>query len=201
MRIIPALIFDDVYYFKYPKKIKNSRSITTEYDETANLLTVYSYQPNPNLQLDLGYERRILFGKSKLKLFYGIDLISGYKKRRSNATTTAFVGDTLSTGAPTYTGGGILTSKSTLSDFYIGFNAFTGVRCDLSKRFSISAEVSSEFTHHFVTKTTNSGTNDRIVSKYQKDEFLPVVKRYSDGSLLSISFNRFISDVSLIYKF
>lgn len=137
--------------------------------------------------IKLGYER--LFGKKKLKWFYGADLSVGYSKRSSYKQNTTLIKD--STQGPnswveTMEYRADILSKTTTKIISVGINPFFGVKYPISKHFSISAQVGVDMFYR----------NENTAANWSK------ANRTSRISTLDFNEDAgFLNDISLVYKF
>ncbi|HEY0031216.1 MAG TPA: hypothetical protein VGC65_10690 [Bacteroidia bacterium] len=137
--------------------------------------------------LNIGYER--LFGRNKLKWFYGADLSVGYARSRSFIESKTLIKDT------TQGAGGWIESMTNQSEILstttkkitsLGLSPFFGLKYPLSKRLSVSAQVGVDMVYRNEDRTETTGST---VKKYRVSSF---------------DFNQdtgFLNDISLIYKF
>jgi hypothetical protein len=135
--------------------------------------------------LNLGYER--LFGRKKLKWFYGTDLSIGYSESRSFKQNTHLQKD--STTSFGWIEGAYqpeIVSRIKTETFSIGLSPFFGAKYPISKKFSISAQVGIDMAikNEYVSEKSAAATKNRHYS--------------------SFDFNMdtgFLNDISIIYKF
>ncbi len=137
--------------------------------------------------VNIGYER--LFGKNKLKWFYGTDLTLGYSKSESYKQNKTLVRDTavgpnawvevMDTQAD-------IVYKTKTKAFSVGISPFFGAKYPLSKRFSISAQVAVDlvFQKSQVVETKGATTRKFTYSTFDFNQNTGIV-----------------NDISLIYKF
>lgn len=134
--------------------------------------------------INLGYER--LFGRKKLKWFYGADLILGYNKDSNSKLVSKTYTDTLSGSMYMETN-----PKTTLLNetkgYMLGLSPFFGLKYSLSKRFSISAQAGMDLTVKNLTMVFKDQNNNDITEKFHTWDL---------GGTTG-----FINDISLIYKF
>lgn len=137
--------------------------------------------------VNIGYER--LFGKHKLKWFYGADLTLGYYESRSYKENKTLVRDT-SYGPSAWvevldTQADIVYLTKTKA-YSIGISPFFGAKYPISKRFSISAQVGVDMTYQdqSIAETKSGITKNYRVSTFDFNQ--------STGIL---------NDISLVYKF
>ncbi|HEY1055868.1 MAG TPA: hypothetical protein VGE24_12055 [Emticicia sp.] len=137
-------------------------------------------------RLNLGYER--LFGKRKLKWFYGADVSVGYAVSKSMLQNFTMQKDTSSgqnyfKDQPVH-GETISSTRTRILSFW--FSPFFGVKYPLSKRFSVSAQVGVDF----------------VFSDERSVENAAGLKKESNSKAIDFNQNSgFLNDVSLIYKF
>lgn len=137
--------------------------------------------------VNIGYER--LFGKNKLKWFYGTDLTLGYFKSESYKQNKTLVRDTAfgqNAWVEVQNVQADIISRSKTKGYSIGLSPFFGAKFPISKRFSVSAQVGVDMTfkNMEVTETKNGLTNKQRVSTFDFNQ--------STGIL---------NDISLVYKF
>ena len=136
--------------------------------------------------LNIGYER--LFGKGKLKWFYGADLIFGYSESQSFRQNVTLSRDSLhgeygwveSNYRPE------IVSRTHIRTVSVGVSPFFGAKYPISKRFSISAQVSADavFRDQRVSERGPGVNSHQHISTFDFN---------GDGG--------FLNDISLIYKF
>lgn len=192
------------------KRNLNSKS-ALRFSIMADLIKENSYYPNPwnetiILQTDsvlikqttvspgyvsphvnIGYER--LFGKKKLKWFYGTDLSIGYSKSESYIQNKTLVRDTAfgqNAWVEVINIQADIVSKTKTKGYSIGLSPFFGAKFPISKRLSISAQVGADMT--FQNKEI-SETKAGITKNYRVSTF-----DFSQSTGI-------INDISLIYKF
>jgi hypothetical protein len=135
---------------------------------------------------NIGYER--LFGKGKLKWFYGADLALGYSESHSLKQNITLNRDSIQ-GTYGWVENNYqpeIVSKTTVKSVMVGVTPFFGVKYPLSKRFSLSAQV---------------GVDVVFKSQDAEEKGSGINKR---SHFSSFDFNQdtgFLNDISLIYKF
>ncbi|MBL0329660.1 MAG: hypothetical protein IPP64_09640 [Bacteroidetes bacterium] len=137
--------------------------------------------------VNIGYER--LFGKHKLKWFYGADVILGYSQSRAYKQNKTLVRDTTlgpNAWVEAQTFQADIVSKTTTKAYSVGISPFFGAKYPISKRFSISAQVGADMTfqNKQITETTSASTKNYNVSVFDFNQSTGI-----------------INDISLIYKF
>lgn len=137
--------------------------------------------------INIGYER--LFGKNKLKWFYGADLTLGYYESQSYKQNKTLVRDTAfgqNAWVEVMNVQADIVSKTKTKAYAVGISPFFGAKYPISKRFSVSAQVGADMA--FQSKEI-AETKGVTTSKYHVSAF---------------DFNMntgIINDISLIYKF
>lgn len=137
--------------------------------------------------LNLGFEK--LFGKHKLKWFYGTDLTIGYSENQSYIQNKTLIRD-FSSGPNVWveaqTFQADIISRSKTETFSLGLSPFFGAKYPLSKHFSLSAQVGVDMA---VQNKNISVSNNLVTSNFH---------------VTSFDFNQstgFLNDISLVYKF
>ena len=146
--------------------------------------TVHPYYYSSHLSF--GYER--LFGKHKLKWFYGADLSAGYAERSAYRQSVTLLNDTTQGGgwtAPLGYEGDII---STTNDMVIlvGITPFFGAKYPITKCLSVSAQVGVDMFYKDVNRSETEG-NTTKKSRFSTFDF-----NQNTG---------FLNDISLVYKF
>ncbi|MCE3278857.1 MAG: hypothetical protein K0S44_1048 [Bacteroidetes bacterium] len=136
--------------------------------------------------LNLGYER--LFGKRKLKWFFGADLTFGYAASRSYTNQVRLVKDP---GLGTNTWVEVGETEHTIASvnrkiLAFGLSPFFGAKYPISKRFFISAQVGADMTYRIEDITEHEGLSKKNykVTVFDFDQAAGV-----------------INDISIVYKF
>lgn len=136
--------------------------------------------------LNIGYER--LFGKGKLKWFYGADLTLGYSESKTLTQNITLQRDSVN---GTY--GWVqksydpeIVSRSNIKTVSVGVSPFFGVKYTLSKRFSVSAQVG-------VDAVYRDQRVSEIVAGLNKERHFSTFDFNQDTG--------FLNDISIIYKF
>jgi len=179
--IMADVIHNDSYYPNYW-----SDAIILQADSVMiKQITVTPTYVSPHI--NIGYER--LFGKHKLKWFYGADLTLGYSESRSMKQNKTLVRD--STQGPNawveaQTFQADIVSRRTTKMYSVGISPFFGAKYPLSKRISISAQVGVDMTfqNKQITETASGTSQNFNVSAFDFN---------TNTGLLN--------DISLIYKF
>jgi hypothetical protein len=136
--------------------------------------------------LNVGYER--LFGKGKLRWFYGADLTFGYSENRVVKQNIALQKDSMQ-ASQTWVENEYkpeIVSRTTIKTIAVGLTPFFGAKYPISKRFSISAQVGVDIVFR-----------DQRISE----------KGFEANRKMHVStfdFNQdagFMNDISIIYKF
>jgi hypothetical protein len=135
--------------------------------------------------MNIGFEK--LFGKHKLKWFYGADVFVGYSEKRSFKQNTTLRRDTTQ-GPFSWVedeSNREIISKTNVKTISIGLSPFFGAKYPISKRFSISAQVGGDMAYRTnnISEMTSSTHKTSRISDF--DFFEPSI----------------LNDVSLIYKF
>jgi hypothetical protein len=153
-----------------------------------------NYQaPKNRLQLSVGGEHT--WGERRLKQFAGIDIIAGHYVESRNTMDHPYIYDTTSVTFPN--GAGIWNpdpnSPSSKVEnvyghmFYVGLSPFYGIKTNLGKRLSLTAQVGPDLAFSF--------------GKIDRDDYLAgTTDRYS---IFGFDYNMYtlVSDLSLYYKF
>ncbi len=137
--------------------------------------------------VNIGYER--LFGKNKLKWFYGTDLALGYFKSESYKQNKTLMRDTAfgqNAWVEVLNVQADIVSSTKTKGYSVGLSPFFGAKFPVSKRFSISAQVGLDlaFRNAEVEETKAGITNKSRVSSFDFN--------MNTGIL---------NDISLVYKF
>lgn len=135
--------------------------------------------------VNIGFEK--LFGKHKLKWFYGADVFVGYSEKRSFKQNTTLRRDTTQ-GPFSWVEDEFnrdIVSKTNVKTISIGLSPFFGAKYPISKRFSISAQVGGDMAYRTnnISEMTSSTHKTSRISEFD----------FSVPALLN--------DISLIYKF
>lgn len=179
--IIADVIHNDVYYKSPP----NDKIILQTDSVIIKQSNVYPKYISPHI--NLGYER--LFGKHKLKWFYGTDISIGYAQNHSYIENKNLFRDTAQ-GKNAWVEleklQADIVSKTDKKIFSVGFSPFFGVKYPISKRLSVSAQIGADMTYQNQTISETKGS----------------VKRTYTVSSFDFSENTgILNDMSLIYKF
>lgn len=136
--------------------------------------------------LNIGYER--LFGKNKLKWFYGADLVIGYSMSKTITQNIQLNRDTAqgSTGWVEWVAHPDVVSSKHTEAFSVGVSPFFGVKYPLSKHLSVSAQAGVDFLYRNQIVTEKGVGADKRMH-YSTFDF------NETGGILN--------DVSLVYKF
>lgn len=137
--------------------------------------------------VNIGYER--LFGKNKLKWFYGTDLTLGYHKSESYKQNKTLVRDTAfgqNAWVEVLDVQANIVSSTKTKGYSIGLSPFFGAKFPVSKRLSISAQVGADMAfRNMEVEETKAGITNK--SRFSTFDF-----NLSTGIL---------NDISLVYKF
>jgi hypothetical protein len=136
--------------------------------------------------LNIGYER--LFGRRKLKWFYGADLAMGYSESRTVRQNSMLHKDTVqgTYGWTEDSSSPEIISRLNTKTVSVGVSPFFGAKYPITQRFSVSAQVGVDATFR---SQEVSGTN---------------IGYNRAGHFSSFDFNQdtgFLNDISFIYKF
>ena len=163
----------------------NEKIIQKKYILLKKQTTVSPSYVSPHV--NIGYER--LFGKHKLKWFYGTDLSIGYFKNESYIQNKTLVRDTAfgqNAWVEVMHIQADIVSRSKTKGYSIGLSPFFGAKFPISKRFSVSAQVGADMTFQ---NRDIAETKSGITKNYRLSTF--------DFNLNT----GIINDISLIYKF
>jgi hypothetical protein len=136
--------------------------------------------------INIGYER--LFGKRKLKWFYGADLVLGYSQNKTFKQNIVLYRDSTQ-GSTSWTEKEYrpeIVARSTTKTFFMGVTPFFGVKYPLSKRFSVSAQVGVDAIFRD-QRVTDVSQGKNVHSHFSTFDF-----NQDTG---------FLNDISIIYKF
>jgi hypothetical protein len=136
--------------------------------------------------LNIGYER--LFGKGKLKWFYGADLTLGYSENETFRQNIILHKDSIqgSYGWSENQNHPEIISRSHTKTVSIGVSPFWGAKYPISKRFSISAQVGVDAVFR------DQRVSERGVGFNKNAHFSSFDFNLDTG---------FLNDISIIYKF
>lgn len=181
--IVADIINNDVYNFY--ENSENEMIILNKDSTIIKQKDVFPRYVSPHI--NIGYER--LFGKHKLKWFYGIDLSVGYTKYSSYRQNIYLLKDTSKTSSTwieAKESNFVITSETFTKALSLGLHPFMGAKYPISKHFLISAQISFDM---FLRKASISIRENGVVVGYEAFIF---ESKENTGLL---------NDISLIYKF
>jgi hypothetical protein len=179
-----ALRFSVMAQLNKSEYISNDyRSYMTGYISASDTMRTLVNKRTPRhgtYHFNLGYER--IFGKQKLKWFYGTDLILGYTPSSNHSNYIKYYYLNYYTSAQTINNHVDITSRT----YAIGLSPFFGTKYPISKHFLISAQIGFDFEYR--KQLSTSRQDYKTSEKYEISTFI------IDGPGL-------INDLSIVYRF
>lgn len=182
------------YFWSGPDSYDNYDVLSSS--DSVQLRRYHTYKPGNKIQLSIGYEYR--WGKKKLKHFVGADITGGYYKTTNVWEDKEYIlrvwdspnsgtSDSLPTWGQNTSAPTSIARQITADMFYIGLNPFYGLRYDVSKRFTLSAQTGFDLSFDFGNSYDDNYANGT----------------YTEGRQIWFNFETIglISDLSLIYHF